>query len=169
MDMVKSTQRDIFPQILRGTVTESSANTFTEVSVRTPVSRFFGAGGKALVMEILKVVVLFRPDTLAEDSVLEAQLTAESQTTIVGLQDSSLIARFHQSANLVTSGAVAWENVKIHDLQAGGKGLLYGGDEVFFGSRSSNQTAARVYDFQIIYRLVEVDAQELIGIIESFS
>lgn len=158
---------DVYPQILKMSVTETAAQAFTQNTINTPVLR--NTLGMAVVMELLKAWIFTSTDTLAEDGTIQIQLTSTSQTAILTDVDQRKVLSFILINQLVTSGASSVILPYELDFQdAQGKGVLYAGSNLFLAIDDTGQGTARAATIWLFYRLRAVSAQELLGIIDSF-
>lgn len=167
-------RKDVNPQFLSMIVTESGANTFTQVEYAVPVIHDLG-NGKALVMELLKVYFNMPTADLVDATAtkISCQITRQTKTDIGNLSDPDIIAM--QSRDTVcidtaaTDGTVVAgfpENVSVQDLTDGaGNGLLFGSSKIYIAAKGSNNSGAKGVSAKLLYRLKEVSAQELLGII----
>lgn len=165
-----STQRfDQHPQFLHGYVEESAANTYTQTEISTPV--VITSAGKAIVMEILKLFVQIEsPEPLVNSNgQVEVQITKNSESAMLG--NSSARTIFFQKLrqqHLTAAAAVSsnWQEMVIFDYQsADGFGYLYGKSTMYLSIKGTSQTSVKDVRLKILYRLLEVSAEELIGII----
>lgn len=163
-DLMAPRQKDEYPNIMRLTVTESAANTFTQSSASTPV-----IPAQNMVMEICKILIEFNMDTLAEDARVNLQLTARSQSAIIDLSNTACLLKHSVQMQLVTSGGIALVSPAVYDLTVDGKGILYAGKDIYFAVQSVGQGAGRVQNAYIFYKLRTVSSSELIGLIDSFT
>lgn len=163
--------KDVQPQWLSlGSVTETAANTFTQGSCDTPIVMQLG-NGKAMVMELLKIQVLVTPPSIlaATQCTVNWYVASKSMSSSPLLSEPSLIA-FDQEMVVgqaaITPGAPHFQVMKTYDLQdANGRGIICGSRHLYMGILGANNGAAKNIQGRILYRLIEVNAQELIGII----
>ena len=169
---------DVKPQWLRLGIPTLSAGNYAESETRTPVV----AGGK-LVMEILKIQYdLPTPDMSSagassadELAQHDVHLSSKSETVIQNFIENTVIDKartkvMSQFAEATETGGAGFvvEEIVVHDLTDGrGNGVLYAAQAIFLGSLTSGITTVspRV---RILYRLVKVSADELLGIIADF-
>lgn len=165
-NMVHSKQFDQFPQTMRFRVAESAANTFTEANINTNLP----LNGK-FVMEILKVQFQVEAElepTLASGDAWQWALYDRTRATMPVLNDPGVIAKELGHSELTTSGQSSYEAKPPIDIGDGaGHGLLYGNERIFLAVEGTSQNAALEISVAITFRLVEVKAEELIGIIKN--
>lgn len=167
--------RDINPQFMNGKVIESAANTFTQAEISLPVVHDLG-NGKALVVELLKVFYeLSSVEPIDNTSVtLSAQITKDSQAAMILLENASCIFRVIKNLYLFDTGATdatvtvqRTSGMHIHDYTDGnGNGYLLGKTKIFLGIKGTAFVGANVFRVKLLYRMKQVSAQELIGIIQ---
>ncbi len=150
-------------------LTETAANTFSQVSANTPVVHSL-QNGRALVMEILRLSCTAATTTIGGDAdEVNGSISERSRATVGQDSDSDTLAHFSSGIHrFTTSGATKslralQSNSKDH-TDGAGNGSLFAEREMFFQSLGVSQAAATVLDFKILYRLVEVSAVELLGI-----
>lgn len=167
---------DKHPQFLNIRATESAPNTYTSRSVRTPVVRGFGISGeKAIVMEILKIFMNCAMSDIVNDTVtaVNIQLTKHVQTAILNVDDPEIIAMRTKTtycydtgttdATIVTSDPGEWLEWDLSDGQ--GNGWLFAYEEIHLGVHSLLNANVKEGGAKILYRMVEVTASELLGLL----
>ncbi len=158
---------DINPQMLFAAVTETSANTFTQVEI--PVPRFhYGRAGSntAQILELLKVRFFNAFLDGATGDQFSMQVTKTSQTAMLSPANPNLIARVNMQYVVVTSGSMLQKTFEIDDLTDGaGHGLLVGGNSVFVGIEGTSLAAAKTAQFQLQYRMKNINIQEYVGLL----
>lgn len=169
--------KDQFPQeIVFPLVQEATAGTYVEsAAVRTPVQL-----ENHLVMELLWTrwtVGLASILTEADmDVKINAQITSESQTAIVGFSDAAVIDRvadeifFHTFESTETgAGATSRDAQKRHNLaDEEGVGMIYAGTELFLGLDGTPSMGVLTATARLAYRLARVNATELLGYIAQY-
>jgi len=165
---------DVKPQFFRGYVIQSAANTYTEKAWTTPVIPSLGKG-KALVMELLKIFLNMDPAEIidAAASQVHCHIADRSDTTIRGWDQSHILASYKEVIRTVdtaaTDGTIVARSTAgniVFDLtDNNGNGVLFAKKEVYIAINSGVQVSTKTATFAILYRLVEVSAEELIGII----
>lgn len=165
---------DVNPQWMSMSVTETAANTFTQSSENAPTVQDIG-NGKALVMEILKARVDIQdPDSVdGKTNLVSLQLTSQSKSDTVSATDADLIVRQAITAlnqTETTDDKVIFpprRRVETIDLTDGaGHGVLFAGKTLFLGIKGSENSAAKSGNIRLLYRLKEVGAVELLGILQ---
>ena len=156
---------DKHPQFLRFHLIESNANTFTEGNKDTPVQQGF-TKGKMMVMEILRIFVeIEQGGMVANDEVLFA-IYDRTLLAMPVISDPGVLIADRSLTVLTTSGSVIDWRTKVYDFHDGaGNGPLFAGNRMYFAVQGVSQSAESDLDVMIEYRLVEVDAEEFIGII----
>lgn len=167
---------DVSPQLLTATVTMSAANTLTEVSIPTPVTRIATRKGRAMVIECLKIFMDLgvKDNNYAaggESSVITAILAV---TTTIGLPNASslILALINKEYRGAFTAAGSYSSVQVEpivvDLTDGaGHGVLVGTDQIFLGVTTTNFAAASTGTMRLLYRFKEVSVEEYIGIVQS--
>lgn len=138
-----------FAESLRDTVTESAANTYTEEEIKTPVGR---SNNQALAvfgafMEIESM------DTPADGDRLEMQLVKNSQSGMIGVENTNSILKRAVEISMVTSGMVAIEMNKWVGIP---RPKIYANSSLYLGAKSTGQAGANKYNVEIIYVLRSV-------------
>ena len=165
---------DKFPQWLNLTsVTESASAVYTQSETQMPVRI-----GALEVMEILAIEFeitggLFVSIDQDLTNVLQAQITRNSQTAMIALNDSDIVDKVRYVESLMyaesteTGGAgFSSERVTLHDFGLGGKGFLFAGQQMFVGvDQFSGTPTVSTCNARILYRLVKVTANELVGLV----
>lgn len=158
---------DINPQFLNIHVNESAANTWTTQEASTPVFKQISKD-TALVMEILKIY--FHQVNVGEQGANDQHNMVICDRDLASYPDpdnAAVIAWYRQSSHVATSGAHSIEFPKEVDLTDGnGNGVLYGRQKIYLGIKGNSQASALEGGVKILYRLKEVSASELIGIIQ---
>lgn len=165
---------DKFPQWLNLTsVTESAAAVFTQSQTAMPVRI------SALeVMEILAVEYeitggLFASLDADVTNVVQAQITEDSQSAMIALNNSNVIDKVRLIENIIFSestetGGAGFSTIRtiLHNFAPNGKGFLYAGQSMFVGvDQFSGNPTVMTANIRILYRLVKVTANELIGLV----
>lgn len=150
--------------MLRGSVTESAANTFTEANLPTPNMTEAG-----YVMEVLRIYFEIEGDlNLTDGDKLSIAVYENSVTALPYYDDSGVILKWKYVAGVVASGANKILLTYTQDYTDGaGNGLLVGRKEIKLGIEGLSQTNALKANFAILYRLVKVSPAELVGLISS--
>jgi hypothetical protein len=162
---------DVYPQIFHMDVTQTTINTFKEASFSTPVVRTPSVKGKALVMEILKIFVEMPspPTTNATEQWRVVALSRKTATSVDSMSKDNLFCHYHGWINVAASGGFqAVHNEMVYDFTApNGKGILFAGSTLYLQAMSVNYPAATYVSVKvrILYRLVEVETSELVGLL----
>lgn len=156
---------DEYPQLLHLNPTpQATINTYAEVVTNTPV--VIGAETH-WVMEILKVYMSIVTAFDAHNANMVAHLSSRLKTAIITFNDPDCIAAYCITAGgAVLAGSESTQRVLEIDMQgANGKGFLFAGKQLHLGISSSGLTTLKpTVACMILYRLVEVKAEELIGL-----
>lgn len=172
---------DKYPQFMRlSRATEAVAGTAVETETQTPVRR-----SESLVMEILMAEFEFSgggcgdtdADVAIEEKASITTRTSGSTPAVARLNDSSLISlakiRYNVEYGEATeTGGGGWSENRItrNDYSSSGYGFLCAANSLFLqvdGSTSCEGVLAA--DARILYRLVKVTANELVGLVEQYS
>jgi hypothetical protein len=140
---------------LRGSVTEGGAATFGETELKTPVGR-----ANRLAMAVHKIEfesgLVDQPATLDQVNI---QLTMNSKTALVNLNNSDLIAKVAKHFEIVTSGG-GWDN-KVEERNFYPP-LLYAKSSIYLGTKGIGSAAACTHYARIGYTLRYVSATRMV-------
>lgn len=164
---------DVNPQWMVTFVTQSANDTTTSTAFPNPVPKYPGSQGRAIVMEVLAVQMIFDDVALpANNAAMVLALATSDQTgaTVTALFRSGRVIAL-RSLDLIyaTSAGFAWvERIKEIDLtDEAGHGILVATDNIYPTLASTSTGAANVGTIRIKYRLKEVGLAEYIGIVQS--
>lgn len=154
----------------------SAANTYTEGTIPTPIPRNRVSGGKATVMEILKVYFNLPEadaNSAAGGSVIQAQaqlttrsLTAMSQGNPAVFAHCEKMMRGAFTA--AGSYATVIQDPYVWDCTDGaGHGVLVATDNIYFGCLTTGFTGAVTFNARLLYRMKNVSVEEYVGIVQS--
>jgi len=151
--------KDLFAQVIKATVTESGANTYSETEIETPVVVM---GEQADVMEITKIVVSYHLEGATGD-IINWHLCDDEQSAPLSIADAGALF----AGSTLQVGAVYLQNMPlVFDLtDGGGKGVLYGKENLWLGIKSTSLVAAAGIDIQIFYRMKRVGVRDLYDMI----
>mgnify|MGYP001454210536 CR=1 FL=1 len=171
--------KDEYPQwMTMPVVTESAVGTYTTESKQTPVVR-----ESSKVMEILAVE--WELDDASHVSIgaasgdekfqSRAQLTTDEKADIGSMATKGLIDKFgkethSQFAEADETGGAGFSSVDtvLHNFAQGGKGFLTAAETFHLGVKgNSGENAVIGVSCRILYRLVKVSAEELLGLLTS--
>lgn len=157
--------KDKYPQMgLRFKKLQTGVDTFSEVKIPVPVVQ--DLGGKALVVELLKLLITMPAGSLLDGDSIEIAVYDRERTSMPDLDDSGVLYFDRFLTQLTTEGSSQLRETIVIDYSDGnGRGVLYGKKDMFAGIDSNSQGAARTVSGAWVYRLVEVGATELIGLI----
>jgi len=166
VDRLTGGTRDVNPQTLGGKLTESAADTFTELEITVPVMRVGMPNNRAQVIEVLWVEFDSKAGLLnAAGETISAQVTTSTKSDVVQLDDADLLANHSWQLNLLTSGASIMQQPFHLDLSDGaGHGLIVATPSLFFGIKGTSTGVATQQSFRIGYRFKNVSLSEFIGL-----
>ncbi len=154
-----------FLEFLRGRVTETAANTFTEVEITTPASRT-----ESLAMLIHQVkFATSMPDTEdAQQNTVETQLTKTTQSAIINIDND---AQIDAHTIIEAAGVVQGSLSEYYRLETQGIGtwrhfhpaILYPRAGIFLGVQGTGNANARTGQIQIGYTLERVSKDDFIA------
>lgn len=165
------------PQFLNlNTAQETVLNTYREVPTSTPVVTVSGSN-KAIVMEVLKI--FYNHSTPEIINVLRTSIAmtvaTRSFSTLQQISSPGVLARIDSEIEVFDSAAtdatVVVQYYKgsaehVVDLTDGaGNGILVASKNLYLGVKGNQRTVLAQALGKILYRLVEVSAAELVGII----
>lgn len=161
------------PQWLNLTsVVESAINTFTESETKIPARI-----GARQVIEVLAIEFEFaQPVELSPQVIGETnhsiQMTTRTKDAPIRINDKDLISKWKPSTSVdyaeatETGGAaVSQEQTKHFDYAAGAGGFLVGSTSIFLGIQSNGESAVVTGYARMLYKLVTVSAEELLGLV----
>ncbi len=166
---------DINPQYLvLNPAVQTVVNTIKEVETMTPVV-MSTYEGRALVMEILKTeIYLDNPDLVnVQQTSVTVHIAKKGAIGSLSAQKDT-VAEAQQGAMVIdtaaTDGTLAvafGRNPIVQDHTDGnGNGMIYANKSVWLQCMSSQCTNLKLATARILYRLIEVGAEELIGFIQ---
>lgn len=161
---------DVNPQFLTFDVIQSGADTTTTEQVNLPIDRMSQKGGRAQIIEVLKV--FFQVDYATEgDSRVSIYLSTSSfGTTNTNWAEPRVFAMHFEERFLVASGTFQRDQPYCMDLTDGaGHGYLIATDSIYAQVSTSNSGAATLYRVKILYRWKNVSLSEYIGVVQSQS
>lgn len=173
---------DVNPQWMTLPVINLSApNTFTSLQIPLPISRLPTKQGKAMVIEVLKVLLDWPApspgflSTGGQTIIYYFQLTTARATQIIA-GDPSAFAHFDLYIRGVSAGVnpqyvYMYEDPRILDLTDGaGHGILIATDSIWAAAETTNYQGALgagPFSCRILYRFKEISLPEYIGIVQS--
>ena len=136
-----------------GTVTEGSADAFTQAEIATALS---GQTARAFrIREILFETPIITPDA----SNFELVLSRRSQSSMPNITDRNVIAKLKVAKSMTTSGAVVQQIVQRLQFDEDDN-LLIVEDPIYFCIDSATTSAALVGYVRIGYELVNINAND---------
>lgn len=175
---------DVNPQWYSMTATETSSGAFKEVQYITPIPRYSNRKGKAIVLEVLKVLYSFEHLDSTDGAAFafhsaQAQIatapqsgTSLSSPQVVSFAEQVFLT-YYQNSMPATSDFGAGFNYampQVQDLTDGaGHGVLVATDSIYMGFQFNDFDAAALHTVSVkmLYRFKEVDLAEYIGIVQS--
>jgi len=167
---------DVNPQYMNLSVTQSGADTYTQVTFPLPIQRLQNQG-RAQVMEVLKIFCeSTQLNTVAAGAVahgISAQLTTKSFAAAVGLAEPTCFWRYQkENINAFTATGTGLLNFEVEpnvqDMTDGaGHGILIASDNIFLALSSVATGAANTAQVKILYRWKDVSVTEYVGIVQS--
>lgn len=168
---------DVSPQWMSFSASQSGADATTTTTQAIPVQRL-PTGGKAQVMEVLKVAITITalPASAAVGESLDSQSvflsTTSFGTTATSWSEPRVFAGVQiQSRNAFTAGGTYYAvipGITWLDLTDGaGHGVLVATDNIFAQVISAGTGATNAASIKILYRWKNVALQEYIGIVAS--
>ena len=175
-DTLTGGTNDVNPQFMNLQVTQSAADTFTQVTFPVPIQRL-QQSGRAQVMEVLKIFAEASSIQVASAVIvtrsISAQLTTKSFAASVNLAEPTCFWRYQKEvSNAFSTGGsltVASEvEPYISDMTDGaGHGVLIATDNIFLGLGSTQTSISNSVTVKILYRWKDVSIQEYVGIVQS--
>ena len=165
-----TSKKDLYPNYMTFTVTESAADTFTTSQIFTPIPRGPISGNKATIMEILEVQYYFPNIDMKDDGdqVFASLRMGPEPSNIGHVAEPNVIDVMYLESRLTTSGATLTLLPIIHKLQThDGYGFLVATDSFYASVNSNNIGTAVTCNFRVYYRFVTVSITEYIGIVQS--
>lgn len=165
-DMLTGGTRDVNPQYTSVGVTESAANTFTQVTMPVPVLRGnMGGARRYQVIELLKAWFTNSTGAGASGDGHVLQLTTTSQTAMITFTNPDLIMRYEDEIIITTSGLYENKNPKEFSFtDDAGHGLIIATENLYFGIQGTSQTGALTGTCRILYRFKNIGVDEFVGL-----
>lgn len=164
---------DVNPQWMVVYVTQSANDTTTSTSFPNPVPKYPGSQGRAIVMEVLAVQIIFDDLALpANNAALVLALATSDlsgQTSQQVFRSPKVLALATKDLIYATGAGFLWTDrmVYVELTDAAGHGVLVGTDAIFPTYASATTGAQNTGTIRIKYRLKEVGLAEYIGIVQS--
>jgi hypothetical protein len=165
--------KDTKPQFINGYITLSALNTYTELALNLPINPAATVSGgkgnqKVRVMEFLKVFIEMAPDIIAEDALIQFALCYNTHAAMVAPnQTADYIVKAIQDLQIITSGVSCFNLPIVIDLTDGsGNGVLVAVNKIFASAFSVGQGAAMTFGYKILFRYVDIDVSEYVGIVQ---
>jgi len=166
---------DQWLQYIRGTVTLSAANTFTQITVALPV-----IVGQGMVIEAHLIEFALPPAQLADfgetddQATFNAQLAKSSQTAIITLDNPDLIYGITDEYS-TWNARTAEQAPVLHRLRRGGlnwqfpEPILLPFENIYFGCNTSGVAAAPDFQFRLGYKTVRLSPRQLPEMIQAIT
>ena len=177
-DTLTGGTNDVNPQYMTLSVTQSAADTYTQVSQQIPIQRL-ATMGRAQVMEVLKVFFqssdINVQSTAATIRRYNVSLSTKSLASAPNLSEPTVFALYNKSnLNAFTAtgtGMLAQEfEPFIFDSSDGaGHGFLVASDNIYLQIDTLNTGVVNSAQVKILYRWKDVSVQEYVGIVQSQS
>lgn len=135
---------------------ESAINTYTEVSVGTPVSR---TDKRAMLIHIVEFTRPANLDVAADNDEFGAQITKQSKATLITLNDDDVIVLDKLVLKMLTSGITQYNQNKRIRFDPP---ILYAKSSIFFGIKSTGQAAVKTSYCRVGYTLETVPSEVFI-------
>lgn len=154
------------PFRIRWEVTETAANTYTEVDITLPVAVI--AGGKAQAVELMKMVAIIEEPSIepGQSNSASGVLTRDSQTGLINYSSPDLIAR--HSLKYVGEDAAGveqsafWNQTFVYDLTDGdGRGEVIYERTIHAGVLGVGNSQAMTFQGYALVHLVELESDEV--------
>lgn len=156
--------------------TQTAANTYIEAVIPTPIPRNRVSGGKATVMEILKVYFnLPEADTNnaagGSNLVASAHLATRALAAVSFQNPATFAYREKNMRGAFTAagtyGTVNHEPYEVDLTDGAGHGILVATDNIYFGFNTIGYAGVGSAACKILYRMKNVTVEEYIGIVQS--
>jgi len=147
------------PFFVNGSITETGANTFSELEVSLPLDSLNQEG----VLVHAVYFTMSEPDNVpATQTAVSVQVTATSKTALVNANDANLLAK---RESITTGGAGEFSGPHIVDFIGSqapyaisdNLGLI-ATDNVHFGIRGNNNTVAKSANFRMVCSRIKLEA-----------
>ena len=163
---------DVNPQYMNATVTQSAANTFTQVQMTMPLDRFRLTSSRVGAIEILKVYFylgITQYTAVTNNQQLTLALTTISHSARTLPNDPTIIAQYDYVQTFTTSGVVMNVWPYVIDLTDGaGHGMICAVDSLYFSVWTANwATSTNNAYVKILYRYKNIGLPEYVGIVQS--
>lgn len=157
--MAKAYQVTSDPFFINGNVTETAADTYTQIQISAPLDSLNREG-------LLVHAVYFSGDEPGRvpnaNSSVRYQLTATSKTAIVGVNDANLISG---QQKIISGGAAEFSGPHLVDLVGSNEPYqmsdnlgIVATDDLFLAVKGDNQTAARSAAVRIVCSRIKLSA-----------
>jgi len=177
-DTLTGGTKDVNPQYMTLSGTQTGADTFTQFQVQIPIQRL-QTQGRAQVMEVLRVKFvasnLIASSAAATQHELAIALTTKTFAAAVTFAEPTCFA-FYQKTNVnaFTAGGTGLlaNEVEPYDYDCtdgSGHGFLVASDNIFLQIASVATGVANAAQVKIYYRWKDVSIQEYVGIVQSQS
>lgn len=175
-DTLTGGSKDVNPQWMTLSATQTAADTFTQVQTQIPIQRLQNAG-RAQVMEVLKIIFMSGafPVAGAAQNIMEYQaaLTTKTFAAAVTWAEPTCFAIYNKSrtASFTAAGTgmegFEFEPYTVDMTDGAGHGILIASDNIFLQVSSAATGQVNASQIKIIYRWKDVSIQEYVGIVQS--
>lgn len=163
--------KDIKPQLLSESISESAANTYTQEEIDV-IGYDLQDGYGIEILKVFWTIGKLTLDAAFAHNQVQAQICRSSQTAIVGLDNPDLVAPgfrrnyYHNevgtSANVHST--IVDQDPTVFDLTDGnGNGMIFAGPKIYLGIKGEALDAAGQINVDILYRVVKMSTKELLG------
>lgn len=172
--------RDVNPQFMLISTTQSAADVTTTSSIPVPINRLGGGSTQnVVIIEILKLFWQFTDFAVSGAAAEAAEElrgflgTSDLGTVNVSFANPAVIMGAQirrQSAFTATGSYMAYEPnrpLKADLTDGAGHGVLVATDRLFLQAQSTNTQGTNSVELRILYRFKKVSLAEYIGIVQS--
>ncbi len=158
---------DVNPDPISFVLTESAANTFTQLEIPLPTRGIspVATARQNAIFEMLWVDLQVGVDGLVDADELRWQLSSTSQTAEVSMDLPSVYISDKDVLGVVTSGSFTFHSMRRYQFTSGdGHGVLIATDALFMGIKGVSLAAASTMRGKIYGRIKFVGLQEYLGL-----
>lgn len=154
--------------VTKQALTETAANTYTEIAVQIPVSRL---GPKLIAYRVYKIFFeLSVPDIVTDTRTHTTAILRTNTATAMGsINDENVIAKANATSVDQAAGAITQENIAIPNFwDFAPNGLLLTDPELKLGVQGTANTAAKSARVMILGISEELDPAEFVAAMSVF-
>lgn len=160
--MTNGKNKDIYPQIYRMRVTQSAANTWTTAEFHTSIQNAPTDSGKVRVWSIQSVTFYMEGGAMNNGAMVAGFLLDRAPAAVPADNDPAVLAKSNHTS-YVEAAQGAHSLMLAQQFQM--HGVLYAKSRIYIGAYAASQSTARVISIHIIFRWVDIDPTEFIGIV----